>query len=149
MCISSALSVVNSQPLRISGGHLQGTLVQLDLRAHSLNLCSLLFQLRGENFHTFLLLGYGCFQFLDLAVFFEELVEQHRIHLVVAYAVDFAIATARHEIRAYLFYVLSDESETTWTRRLNLLLVAETHRLKAVDYFAGLSHRVDLILETP
>ena len=47
--------------------------------------------------------------FLDFAVLFKELVEQHRVHCVVAHAIDFAIASASHQIGAYLFYILGNQ----------------------------------------
>jgi hypothetical protein len=41
--------------------HLRCRLLHLQLRAHPLDLRCLLFQLRGEQFHSFLLLGHGGF----------------------------------------------------------------------------------------
>ena len=49
------------------------------LRAHLLNLRCLSFELRHDNFHSLP-------RFLDFAMVFEELIEQHRVHLIVAHA---------------------------------------------------------------
>jgi hypothetical protein len=58
-----------------------GRLVYLDLRAHFLGLGS-------ENLHSPLLLGDRLSQFLNFLVRFEELVEQHRVDLLVVDAHD-------------------------------------------------------------
>jgi hypothetical protein len=39
-------------------------------------------------------------------VLLEELIEQHRVHRVVAYGVDFALFVAHHEVGIHLFNVL-------------------------------------------
>jgi len=57
-----------------------------ELDAHLLDLHCLLFELRRENVNLFLL-------FLVPAVLFEELVEQHRVHCVVAHGVNFTSAS--------------------------------------------------------
>src|SRR5436190_11826697 len=61
-------------------------LTHLQLRAHSLNLRSLLFELRWQNVHPFLLLRDGCLQpgndcllLLDFLVLFEQLVRGKRM----------------------------------------------------------------------
>ena len=51
------------------------------------------------------------FPLLDFAVLFEELVEQHRVHLVVAHAVGFSLFVAHHQARIHLFYLFGDEPE--------------------------------------
>jgi len=65
-------------------------LARFDLGAHLLDLSCLLFELRRENLHLFLLQGDSRFQvsdtgllFLDFFVFLEELVEQHHGHLFI------------------------------------------------------------------
>ena len=50
-------------------------LAHFELGAHLLDLRGLLFELRGQNFHSFLLLGDGGLQFLDFLVLFEEFIE--------------------------------------------------------------------------
>ena len=39
---------------------------------------------------------------------FEELVEQHRVHRVVAHGVDLAVLVAHHQVRIYLGHFLGD-----------------------------------------
>ena len=60
--------------------YLRRGFARFNLRAHLLNLRGLLFELRREDSHSLL-------QLLDFAVFFEELIEQHRVHRFVAYRV--------------------------------------------------------------
>ena len=62
-------------------------------------------RLRGLRFkHSshgcvlFLLVGHGLLQRFHLAVLFEELVEQHRVHRFVAHGVGFALLVTSHEI---------------------------------------------------
>ena len=71
------------------------------LRAHLLNLRCLIFELRRENFPSLP-------QFLDFAMLFEELIEQHRVHLIVAHAVGLSIFVAHDEIRIHLGHFLGD-----------------------------------------
>src|SRR5215831_21390156 len=82
-------------------------------------------------------------------MFFKELVEQHRVHRVVANRVRFALLIASHQIGIYLFHVLSHESEFWSTLGIDFLLVAERDRFEGEDYFACVTHRLDLLLETP
>src|SRR4029077_8091759 len=79
---------------------------------------------------------------------FQKLVEQHRVDRIVANGGCLTIAVTRHEVRIYLFDVLSNEPKPAWTGTFNLRFVSETHRLEVVDDFAGLVHRFDLVLET-
>jgi len=124
-------------------------LAHFQLSAHFLNLCGLFFELRGQNSHSFFLLSYGPFQFLHFAVLFEEFVKQHRVHRVVAYGVYFAVRTASYQIRAYLFYILGNQPESTRTGWFYLRLVAETHWPEPINYLAGLFYWLDLVLKTP
>ena len=48
--------------------------------------------------------------FFDLLMRFEELVEQHRVHLVVAHAVGFSFFVADDKIRIHLVYILGHKS---------------------------------------
>jgi hypothetical protein len=82
-------------------------------------------------------------------MFLEELIEQHRVHLIVAHAARFSLFVASHQLGINLFYVLSDESEPERTRRFDLRLVSKAHGLELVNYFAGFLHRLDLVLEAP
>ena len=43
-------------------------------------------------------------------MFFQEFVEQHRIHCVVAHGVDLAVGRASHQIRIHLFHFLGHEA---------------------------------------
>ena len=68
-------------------------LARFKLGAHFLDLSCLLFELRRENLHLFLLQRDSRFQvsdtgllFLDFFVLLEELVEQHHGHLLVVHA---------------------------------------------------------------
>jgi hypothetical protein len=65
------------------------------LHAHFLNLRCLSFELRRENFHSLP-------KFLDFAILLEELIEQHRVHLILAHAVGLSIFVAHDEIRIHL-----------------------------------------------
>ena len=68
------------------------TSAHFNLGAHFLNLRGVLFKLRSDKPHVFLeitdrrsLLLYFTSLLVDLFVFFEELVEQHLVHLLVAH----------------------------------------------------------------
>ena len=61
---------------------------------------------------------------------FEEFVEQHRVYLIVAHGVDYAVFVADHKIRAYLLYIFSYEPKLRCTGRINLLLITERNRFK-------------------
>ena len=81
--------------------YFRGWLARFKLGAHFLDLSCLLFELRRENLHLFLLRGDGRFQvsdtgllFLDFFVLFKELVEQHRVHRIVAHGVKLAVLVA-------------------------------------------------------
>ena len=56
-------------------------------------------------------------------MFFEELVEQHRVHRVVAHCVDFAVLIAHHQIGVYLVYFFGDQAKL---RRAGLSLYSGT-----------------------
>src|SRR2546426_7547280 len=81
-------------------------------------------------------------------MFFEELVEQHRVHRLVAHGVDLSFGVASHEIGVDLFHVFSHETKLRDAIGVNLLLVAETPWFKRKDGFARLVDGLDLIFET-
>jgi hypothetical protein len=56
-----------------------------------------------------------------LAMLFEELVEQHRVHGSVADGAHLAVIVASHRIWTYLFYFLCNKPEPEWTRRFNFV----------------------------
>ena len=70
------------------------------------NVCAHFLQIRGKRFNLLLSDGNtcvapnSCFLLHVLAVLFEELVEQHRVHCVVAHRVHVSIVTANHQIGA-------------------------------------------------
>jgi len=49
-------------------------------------------------------------RFLDFAMLFEELIEQHRVHLIVAHAVGLSIFVAHDEIRIHPGHFLGDKA---------------------------------------
>ena len=110
------------------------------LGAHFLDLRCLLLELRGENVNLFLL-------FLVLAVLFEELVEQHGVHGVVAHCVGLSIRIACDQSRVDLFHIFRDEAKLRDALGIELSLVTESHWFEGKDCFACLVHRLNLILE--
>src|SRR6266446_612647 len=79
---------------------------------------------------------------------FEKLVQQHRVHRLVAHGVRLSVSVASDQIRIYLRHLLGHESELRDARRVELVLVAKGHRFERQDRFARLVHRLDCILET-
>src|SRR6266700_8317714 len=80
-------------------------------------------------------------------VLFEELVEQHRVHGLVAHGIDFSLGIASHQIGVDLFYLFGHEPELRDAFGIKLFLVAEGDRLEREDRFACFVHGLDLILE--
>jgi hypothetical protein len=76
-----------------------------------------------------LLLRDGRLQLLHLAMFFQKLVEQHRVNRFIAHCHDFSILIASDEIRINLLYLLSYETELRDAIWINILFVAERDRL--------------------
>src|SRR5947208_2225823 len=141
--------------------------------AHLLDLCCLLFQACGESLHflplvrdgrfklsdagleAFALLRNHHFQFpqlaallLHFAVLFEELVEQHRVHRLVAHGVDLTLLIASHQSGVHLFYLLGHQPKLRDALRVKVVFVAEGHRFERENRFARLVHGLDLVLET-
>src|SRR5207237_10157799 len=81
-------------------------------------------------------------------MFFEKLVEQHRVHRVVAHGVDFPLVVASHQIRIDLCHLLSHEAELRDARGIEVFLIMEGDRFERVDYFACLVHWLDRVVET-
>src|SRR5207245_534299 len=79
---------------------------------------------------------------------FEELVEQHRVHRLVAHRVSFSVSVASNEIGVHLLHLLGHEAKLRDAFRVKLVLVAEGHRFKREDRFACLIHRLNRVLET-
>src|SRR5215469_13223929 len=81
-------------------------------------------------------------------VLFEELIEQHRIHLVVTHAVRLAFFVAHHQVGIHLFYLLGDESELGYLCRINLLFVTKANRSECKERFASVVHGLDVFLKS-
>ena len=81
-------------------------------------------------------------------MFFEELVEQHRVHHFVAHAFHLAFVVARHEIRVHFFYFLGDKAKSECLCGIKLLFKSVADRLKRKERFAGLVQRLDVLLVT-
>src|SRR6266576_4723658 len=77
---------------------------------------------------------------------FEELIEQHRVHLVIAYAVGLTLFIGHNQIRIHLGDLFGDQ--TKLRRAFCIPLVMERHRLKRQNRFTDSVHRLDLLLET-
>ena len=99
----------------------------------------LLFDRCSEDFHSFPQLGNGCSLLLNFAMLFEELVEQHRIHRLVAHGVGLAFSVAHHEVRIHFFHLLSHETEPRDALRGNLFFVTEGDRFKRETSLASLN----------
>ena len=81
-------------------------------------------------------------------VLFDELVEQHRVHCVVAHGVNPSIDVPGHQVRVHLLHVLRDQAKLRRAFGVDLVLVMESHRLQRENSLARAVHRFDLILET-
>jgi hypothetical protein len=80
-------------------------------------------------------------------VLFEELIEQHRVHLIVTHSIDVTAFVADHEVRVCLFYVFGHESELLYAFSINLLLIAEGNRFEREQRFARFVHWFDLLFK--
>jgi len=81
-------------------------------------------------------------------VLFKELIEQHRVHLVVAHGVWFSFLVRHHQSGVDLFNFLGDEAKLLDALGINSFLIAEGNRFKSEDRLAGFVDRFDLVLET-
>ncbi len=102
----------NSTPLVVIINRLRCGFAQFKLCAHFLDLRGLLVETRSDSLQSLLLLRHCGFQFSDcrflllnlgvlflhLMVFFEKLVEQHRVHRVVAHCFWLTFGISRHQI---------------------------------------------------
>ena len=70
-----------------------------------------------------------CFEIFALlfnfAVLFQKLIEQHRVHRLVAHGVNLSFLVASHQSGIYLFHFLGDETELCDPLGVNLLLLTE------------------------
>src|SRR6266498_1010781 len=112
--------------------------IQFNLRAH-------LLQTSGKNLNLLFLLRDRRFQFLHSLMLFEEFVQQHRVHRVVAHGVNFTVLVTHYEVGVHSGHFFGDQTKLRYP---NLVaLVVESHRLESQDGFAGCVHRLNLFLE--
>jgi len=85
--------------------------LRFKLVAHLLDLRGLRFEgcFKPRNGGFLSLIYFG--SLLDLAVFFEELIEQHRVHGLIAHRVGFALFVPRNQIGIYLFHLFGDKAK--------------------------------------
>src|ERR1044072_4081745 len=116
---------------------------QLDLVIHGLDFRVEIFQSRGK---ILLLLRDFRFELLDLLVLFEELIEQHRVHRVVANAVGLSEFIADDQVWINFRYFFGNQSEL-WSA-IVVALVVERHRFERKDGIAVFRHRVNVLFES-
>src|SRR5262249_61277990 len=85
---------------------------------------------------------------LDLSMFFEELVEQHRVDRLVAHVLDFAFLVSDGQLRGYLSHILGDQPIVEALLRINFFLEAERDRFEREKRFASLVHGFDVLFVT-
>src|SRR5437773_11165604 len=107
------------------------------------NLCALFLQARSKRFNSLLLARNARLQFLDFAMLFEKLVEQHCVHRIVTNAIGLPLLVATHQLGINLFYFLCDQPKLWDALRINLLLVAEGDRLETENCFTRFVHRLE------
>src|SRR4029077_5563409 len=78
---------------------------------------------------------------------FKELIEQHRVHCVVAHSIGFALCVANHQSGVDPFDFLSHEAKLRDALGINSFLVMEGDRFKGKNRFADLVHWLNFILE--
>src|SRR5262249_1232660 len=128
--------------------HARRSFAQFDFLVHLLDLRGLFFQGCLQPHYGRLQLSHFLFLRLHLAVFFEELVEQHRVHRLIAYRVRLALVVASHQVWIHLFNLLGDQTELGNAIRIKLVVVAEGNRSEREDRFARLVHRLDRVFVT-
>ena len=114
----------------------------INLRAHLLNLRRLFLQTGVDCFER-------RFQFLDLLVLFEELVEQHSVDCAVMDAFDLPFFVTDRQVWVHLGYILGDQAVLQTVAAIDLLFITEDDRLERKERFAGVVHRFNLLLITP
>ena len=78
---------------------------------------------------------------------FEKLVQQHRVHRIVANGVSLALIVASYEGRIYLLHFLGYEAELRDARGIKLVFVTKRHWFKRENCFTGLVHGFDVVFE--
>src|SRR2546430_2973416 len=79
-------------------------------------------------------------------MFFQELVEQHRVHRFVTDAVGLASLITSHQIGIYFFHLFGNQAKLRDASGIQLMLVMERDRSKREDCFTRLVHRLDVVL---
>ena len=80
-------------------------------------------------------------------MFFEKLVEQHGVDLLVADRVRRALLVANDQVGIYLFHFLGHQPKLRDALRIDLLFVAECDWLQREERFAGLGHGLNFVFE--
>ena len=88
----------------------------------------------------------GRLQFLHLTMFFEKLIEQHRVHCIVAHRVDLTVLVAYNQIWVHFGYVFGYQTKLR-SAPAGSLLVVKRHRLQRQDRFASTVHRFDFLFK--
>jgi hypothetical protein len=91
--------------------HFWRWLARFELGAHFLNLSGLLFHNCYKSFDFLLLLKVVRFQFLNFPVLFEELIEQHRVHRIIAHSPKLTVLAVYDQIAIYLLYVFRNQTK--------------------------------------
>src|SRR6476659_2366141 len=80
-------------------------------------------------------------------MFFQKLIEQHRIDRFVADGLWFSLLVAGDQLRANLGHLLGDQTKGERLRRIGIFLVTERDRFEREESFAAPVHRLDIMLE--
>src|SRR5438046_4454703 len=75
---------------------------------------------------------------------FEELVEQHRVDLLVAHGEWFSFFVLQYQVRIHLCYFFSNQAKIGQV--CLFALVVEGHWSKGKDHFTALAHGVNVLL---
>src|SRR5437867_10334248 len=76
---------------------------------------------------------------------FEELVEHHRVDLLVADGLGFSFFVQQYQVRIHFCYIFSNQAKTGQVGRV--ALVAERHWVKQNERFAGVAQGFNVLLE--
>ena len=115
------------------------------LRAHLLDLCGLFFHHCHEIFELPLLLGVVRFQFLNFAMLFEKLIEQHRVDLLIANGFRLAFWVATHQVRIHFGHFLCDQAKGNRLSSIVLLMVAKGNWVKRINGLARRMHWLNVM----
>jgi hypothetical protein len=75
----------------------------------------------------------------------EEFIQQHRVHRIVAHAVDLTFAVAHYEIGVHFRDFFGDQ--TKLRRRFSVALVMESDRFERENGFTVFVHRLHVLFE--